>query len=92
MEKKPSEMTLEEIIIKIQNMAIASVRPGIDPHDADVVRQDILKWASFELNERIEQAVEAAAEAGGITDVMSVDHESRWLLIFGEYCTIVRGT
>lgn len=37
-------------------------------------------------------SIEAAAEAGGITDVMSVDHESRWLLIFGEYCTIVRGT
>lgn len=37
-------------------------------------------------------SVQAAAKAGGITNVMSTDHESRWILIFGEYCTIVRGT
>ena len=37
-------------------------------------------------------SIKAAAKAGGITNVMSVDHESNWVLIFGEYCTIVRGT
>lgn len=37
-------------------------------------------------------SVKAAAEAGGITNVMSVDHESKWIVLFGEYCTIVRGT
>jgi len=52
-------LTLEEIIIKIWDMAIASVRPGITPYQANVVRQDTLKWASFELNERAELARKA---------------------------------
>lgn len=75
--KQPSEMTLEEIIIKIWSMAIATVQPGKDPHDANVVRQDTLKWASFELNERIELAVKAGkgkvyASQEGIRDVFDV--------------------
>jgi hypothetical protein len=37
-------------------------------------------------------SIEAAARAGGITNVTSVDHHSKWTLIFGEFCTIVRGT
>ena len=37
-------------------------------------------------------SVKAAAAAGGVKNVTSVDHESQWLLFFGEYCTIVRGT
>lgn len=36
-------------------------------------------------------SVEAAAKNGGITTVTGVDHESKWTLLFGEYCTIVRG-
>ena len=41
---------------------------------------------------RGDASIKAAAAAGGITNVMSVDRESKWLIIFGEYCTIVRGT
>jgi len=37
-------------------------------------------------------SIEAAAKAGGITKVMSVDHQTKWTLLFGEYCTIVRGS
>ena len=37
-------------------------------------------------------SIKAAAAEGGITNITSVDHESSWLLIFGEYCTIVRGS
>ena len=37
-------------------------------------------------------SIEAAAAEGGITNVTSVDHESTWTLLFGEYCTIVHGT
>ena len=37
-------------------------------------------------------SVEAAAKNGGITDVTSVDHETTWTVVIGEYCTIVRGT
>ncbi len=37
-------------------------------------------------------SIEAAAKEGGITNIMSVDHETKWTLLFGEYCTIVRGT
>ncbi len=37
-------------------------------------------------------SIKTAAANGGITNVMSVDHESRWIVVFGEYCTIVRGT
>jgi hypothetical protein len=37
-------------------------------------------------------SIEAAAKAGGITNVMSVDHHTKWTLLFGEYCTIVRGS
>ena len=37
-------------------------------------------------------SIEAAAEDGGITNVMSIERESRWIILFGEYCTIVRGT
>lgn len=37
-------------------------------------------------------SIEAAAKDGGITNVTSVDHESKWTLLIGEYCTIVHGT
>lgn len=37
-------------------------------------------------------SIEAAAKAGGIKNVMSVDHHTKWTLLFGEYCTIVRGS
>lgn len=38
-------------------------------------------------------SVKAAAAAGGITNVMSVDHYTKSILgILGEYCTIVRGS
>jgi hypothetical protein len=37
-------------------------------------------------------SIAAAAKAGGITKVMSVDHHTKWTLLFGEYCTIVRGS
>lgn len=56
-EKKP--MTLEEIIIKVWEMAQTSVKQGNDPYNDNAVRQSTLKWASFELNERTEIAREA---------------------------------
>jgi len=37
-------------------------------------------------------SIKAAAADGGITNVKSVDHYTKWLLVYGEYCTIVRGT
>jgi len=37
-------------------------------------------------------SIKTAAANGGITNVMSVDHRTQWILIYGEYCTIVRGT
>jgi hypothetical protein len=38
-------------------------------------------------------SIEAAAKAGGIKDVASIDHHSKSMLgIFGDYCTIVRGS
>lgn len=36
-------------------------------------------------------SIQKAASNGGITDVKSIDHHSKWTLLFGEYCTIVRG-
>ena len=36
-------------------------------------------------------SIEAAARNGGITTIESVDHETLWTLVYGEYCTIVRG-
>jgi hypothetical protein len=41
---------------------------------------------------RGDASIKAAAAAGGITRIDSVDHHSEWLVIFGEYCTIVRGS
>jgi len=38
-------------------------------------------------------SIKAAAKAGGITQINSVDHYTRNILgIMGEFCTIVRGT
>ena len=37
-------------------------------------------------------SIKAAAAAGGITRIDSVDHHSTWKLVMGEYCTIVRGS
>ncbi len=37
-------------------------------------------------------SIKAAAQNGGITKVTRVDHYTRWVVLFGEYCTIVGGT
>jgi len=37
-------------------------------------------------------SVEAAAKAGRITTVSSVDHYTKWMVFSGEYCTIVHGS
>jgi len=37
-------------------------------------------------------SIKAAAAAGGITKIDSVDHHSTWMVVMGEYCTIVRGS
>lgn len=37
-------------------------------------------------------SIEAAAMDGGISDIESVDHHSKHLVVFGTYCTIVRGS
>lgn len=37
-------------------------------------------------------SIETAAENGKIRNVTSVDYETTWTLLFGEICTIVRGT
>lgn len=37
-------------------------------------------------------SIKAAAANGGITDIESVDHHSKNMVIFGTYCTIVRGS
>ena len=37
-------------------------------------------------------SIKAAAAAGGITRIDSVDHHSTWTVVMGEYCTIVRGS
>ena len=36
-------------------------------------------------------SIDAAKKAGGITKVATVDHESKWTLLFGTFCTVVRG-
>ncbi len=36
-------------------------------------------------------SIKAAAAAGGITNVTSVDHEVKHMVLIGDYCTIVRG-
>ena len=37
-------------------------------------------------------SIKAAAAAGGITRIDSVDHHSTWTVVMGQYCTIVRGS
>jgi hypothetical protein len=37
-------------------------------------------------------SIKAAAAAGGITKIDSVDHHSIYKVVMGEYCTIVRGS
>ncbi len=37
-------------------------------------------------------SIKAAAKNGRITNITSVDHETTWTLLIGEYCTIVHGT
>ncbi len=37
-------------------------------------------------------SIKAAAAAGGITRIDSVDHHSTWMVVMGEFCTIVRGS
>ena len=37
-------------------------------------------------------SIKAAAANGGITRIDSVDHHSTWMVVMGEYCTIVRGS
>lgn len=36
-------------------------------------------------------SIEAAKRAGKITKVTSVDHHSKWMVVFGEFCTVVTG-
>lgn len=36
-------------------------------------------------------SIEAAKRAGGIKKVTSVDHHSKWMIVYGEFCTIVTG-
>ena len=36
-------------------------------------------------------SIEAAKKAGGIKKVTTVDHESKWTLVFGTFCTVVTG-
>jgi hypothetical protein len=36
-------------------------------------------------------SIEAAKKAGGIKKVATVDHETKWLILFGTYCTVVTG-
>jgi hypothetical protein len=38
-----------------------------------------------------DSSIEAAKRAGGIKKVTSVDHHSKWLVVYGEFCTIVTG-
>ena len=37
-------------------------------------------------------SIKAAAAAGGISKIDSVDHHSTWMVVMGQYCTIVRGS
>jgi TRL-like protein family len=37
-------------------------------------------------------SVAAAKAAGGITTVSSVDHTANWMLVFGTFCTVVKGS
>jgi len=37
-------------------------------------------------------SIKSAAEAGGISQIDSVDSHSSWLLVTGSFCTIVRGS
>jgi hypothetical protein len=37
-------------------------------------------------------SIEAAKANGGITTVSYVDHSANWMVVFGTYCTIVKGT
>jgi hypothetical protein len=37
-------------------------------------------------------SIKAAAAAGGITRIDSVDHHSVWKVVMGEFCTVVRGS
>jgi hypothetical protein len=37
-------------------------------------------------------SIKAAAANGGVTKIASIDHESTWYIVMGEYCTVVRGS
>lgn len=37
-------------------------------------------------------SIKAAAAAGGISKIDSVDHHSTWKVVMGQFCTIVRGS
>ena len=37
-------------------------------------------------------SIKSAAEAGAISEIESVDTHSKWLLVTGSFCTIVRGS
>ena len=41
---------------------------------------------------RGDASIKAAAAAGGITKIDSVDHHSTYKVVMGEFCTIVRGS
>jgi hypothetical protein len=36
-------------------------------------------------------SIEAAKKAGGIKKVATVDHETKWMVVFGTFCTVVTG-
>jgi hypothetical protein len=78
--KAGREMTLEEVVIHIWDMALASVRPGVMPYDANVVRQNTLFWATFELNERIQLAMEAGMKkvADLANNFAGIKHNPEW--------------
>ncbi|MEW6777305.1 MAG: TRL-like family protein [Bdellovibrionota bacterium] len=47
--------------------------------------------AFFSLVAKGDASIKAAAAAGGVKKITTVDHHTRNILIYGEYCTIVRG-
>ena len=37
-------------------------------------------------------SIKAAAANGGISRIDSIDHHSTWMVVLGEFCTVVRGS
>ncbi len=47
--------------------------------------------AYFSMVAKGDASIKAAAEAGNIKKITTVDHHTKNILVYGEYCTIVRG-